>query len=60
VNSFVPPLGENQEGADPMELDQQNPTRKAVGGLRLNQRLKEADMIAAAVSNEACSSIEAT
>src|SRR5213080_2195572 len=25
--------GENQEGADPMELDQQIPTMKAVGGL---------------------------
>jgi len=26
----------NQEGADPMELDQQIPTMKAVGDLRLN------------------------
>ena len=40
MTSSVSPCGVNQEGADPMELDQQIPTMKAVGGLRLNQRLK--------------------
>jgi hypothetical protein len=38
-----------------IERDQQIPTMKAVGGLRLNQGLKEAGMISAAALFEVCS-----
>src|SRR6266446_1382814 len=41
--------GETRRALIRLELDQQIPTMKTVGGLRLHLRLKEADRIAAAV-----------